>query len=175
MLMVREDVKLLVIDYAELVQDDGASEEQRVTGIFKAAKHIARARNIPVIVLSQLNRQVENEVSKIPNLRHLRYGGEQVADSVWFTYYPYMYQRNGEIVHPPDEYGFQQLEGGNVEKKLRINKHLWFLVIGKARFGATGHVRFNVVPELVLITDYQKGSEVTGIVKLNTRSVEDDF
>jgi replicative DNA helicase len=178
MMMAHEDVRLLVVDFAEMVADQGWSEEERVSGIFRAAKEIAKVRHIPVVVLSQLNRQVEATPSRIPGLHHLRWGGagEAVADSVWFSYYPWLYQARGEYVQVPSDMGFQAVDDvdtASVRKtKTAINKSKWYLIVAKARYGRVGHVTFNIVPEFTLIADYDPSSEERGIVRLNP---SDDF
>ena len=62
----------------------------RVSGIFRAAKSLAKNLNIPVMLLSQLSRDVDKTETKLPALRHLRYGGgaEATADYVMFCMPP---------------------------------------------------------------------------------------
>ncbi len=168
------DLKLLIVDFAEMVADDGKSEEARVSGIFKAAKNIAKLQNIPVIILSQLNREVEREQSRIPGLHHLRWGGaaEAVADSVLFTYYPYLYQARGETIHPPSDFGFLDMVQHG-DRATKVNKSMWWLIVAKSRYGSSGLIRFNVVPEYTVITDFQQSTKTDGVVTLKTMRVDD--
>jgi replicative DNA helicase len=84
-------IKLLVIDYMQLVQTSQRRDSMReqVTDISQGIKRIARELDIPVIVLSQLNRDVEQRKGK-PRLSDLRESGaiEQDADEVWFIHFP---------------------------------------------------------------------------------------
>ncbi len=170
MMMAHESVRLLVVDFAEMLADEGENEEERVSGIFRAAKQIAKVRHIPVIVISQLNRQVEYQASRIPGLHNLRWGGasEQAADSVWLSYYPFAYQSRGEAISVPSDLGYQGSDQyGDPRTKDRVNKSLWYLIVAKNRYGNVGVVKFNVVPEYTLIVDYQEESARDGVVRLS--------
>ncbi|MBI4319691.1 MAG: AAA family ATPase, partial [Chloroflexi bacterium] len=178
-MMAHEDVRLLVIDFAEMVADRNKNEEQRVSNIFRAAKEIAKVRNIPVMILSQLSRNVERTTSRIPGLQDLRWGGagEAVADNVWFCFYPYMYQARGETILVPSDLGFHGLDTDyepDRRVKEKVNKSKWFLIIAKSRYGGLGHVKFNVVPEYTLIVDYDERTERDGVVRLKS-AAEDEF
>lgn len=79
----------LGIDYLQrLSGGDGQNETQRIGNIAKGFKNIAKGLNIPVHLLSQLNRGVENRGVKVPLLSDLRDSGEveQEADMVRFIY-----------------------------------------------------------------------------------------
>jgi len=80
---------LVVIDYLGLVDPPPATNRnEEVTAISKAIKMAARSNRVPVIVLTQLNRSVEQREDKHPELRDLRDSGslEQDADIVVFVY-----------------------------------------------------------------------------------------
>jgi replicative DNA helicase len=81
---------LIVIDYLQLMQSRGRSEnrQQEVSDISRSLKSLAREINVPVISLSQLSRAVEQRTDKKPYLADLRESGslEQDADMVAFLY-----------------------------------------------------------------------------------------
>jgi replicative DNA helicase len=89
-----QKLDLLVIDYLQLIsspQDSrGAKQNEsvRIGEISRALKLLAKEHNIPVIVLSQLNREVEHRQSGRPQLSDLRDSGaiEQDADIVMFIH-----------------------------------------------------------------------------------------
>lgn len=80
---------LVIIDYLQLITptDKKAIREQQISEISRTLKGIALELQIPIICLSQLNREAEKEV---PRLSHLRESGaiEQDADIVLFPYRP---------------------------------------------------------------------------------------
>jgi replicative DNA helicase len=86
-------VRLMLFDFVELGGDDGNNEENRVSSIHKHLKGIAKTLDIPVIGLSQLNRDVEKRADKMPQLGDLRGSGmgEQIADKVVFIMRPEYY------------------------------------------------------------------------------------
>lgn len=76
---------LIVIDYLQLINgvDSRVGREQQISEISRGVKSMAKELNIPVIVLSQLNRESEKE-RRQPRLSDLRESGsiEQDADLV---------------------------------------------------------------------------------------------
>ena len=88
-----KDLGLIVVDYLGLVQlaskSKGAeSRQEEVRRISLALKDLARNLNIPVVVVSQLNRDVEKRDNKRPMMSDLRDSGniEQDADIVMLIY-----------------------------------------------------------------------------------------
>jgi len=73
-----------------------ASPVQQVTENSRALKILAKELNVPVLVLSQLSRAVEQRVPQIPRLADLRESGaiEQDADVVMFIYREDAYNEN---------------------------------------------------------------------------------
>lgn len=86
-------VDLIIIDYIQLMEGSGNTRDEAISGISRGIKAIAKELSVPVIVLSQLNRSVEDTKDKRPMLRHLRESGaiEQDADLVLFLYRPEYY------------------------------------------------------------------------------------
>lgn len=83
---VRRDsgLDLIIIDYIGLMKSEGENETHRISTISRDLKILAKDFNVPVIALSQLNRNLENRDNKRPMLADLRQSGslEQDADLV---------------------------------------------------------------------------------------------
>lgn len=80
------DLKMVVIDYLQLLTSGKKveSRQQEVSEFSRALKLLAKELGVPVIAISQLNRQAEQSKDKKPELSHLRESGslEQDADVV---------------------------------------------------------------------------------------------
>lgn len=88
-LQVEEGLKLLVVDYLQLVRGRGLENRvQEVSEITQGLKNLARELKIPVLACSQLSRAVEVRGGQRPRLADLRESGsiEQEADVVMFLY-----------------------------------------------------------------------------------------
>lgn len=85
-----KNIGLVIIDYLQLMESTVKSENQvlRISEITRNLKIMAKEIDIPVILLSQLNRGVEGRTDKRPMLSDLRESGsiEQDADIVMFLY-----------------------------------------------------------------------------------------
>ena len=92
----RKKVSLVVIDYLGLcsTRERVQSEEVRVSRISWKCKQMAKRSNVPVMLLSQLSREVEKRANKRPQLSDLRYSGaiEQDADMVLFPWWSQKYE-----------------------------------------------------------------------------------
>jgi replicative DNA helicase len=81
----QHDVKCIMIDYMQLIDNPGPdNRQQQITEISRAVKSVARELNIPVLCLSQLNRAPEGRDGHRPRMSDLRESGsiEQDADVV---------------------------------------------------------------------------------------------
>tara|TARA_A100001234_G_scaffold211382_1_gene211903 strand:- start:2820 stop:4178 length:1359 start_codon:yes stop_codon:yes gene_type:complete len=93
-------VKLIVVDYIQLMQMPGKTENRvnELSDISRSLKYLAKEVNAPVIVLSQLNRAVEQRPNKRPQMSDLRDSGaiEQDADLIFMLYRDYLYSNDEE-------------------------------------------------------------------------------
>lgn len=124
-------IRLVIIDYFQLISTPYRSNRTRhdeLTEIMHTLKIMARKLDIPIILLSQLNRGVEdrgfNNDGKRPQLRDLRECGviEEDSDIVLF-------------IHRPEYYHIYQDENG------RDLHGLAQIIIAKHRMGPTGDVQ----------------------------------
>ena len=120
-------VKLIVIDYLQLCNASSSrveNRQQEVAMISNGVKALAKELNVPVIVLSQLNRELEKDKNRKPRLSDLRESGaiEQDADLI-------------ALLYKPDE-GKEDEDGAPQDQEaIPVN-----LLIAKQRNGPTGDV-----------------------------------
>ncbi|MFM1784145.1 MAG: replicative helicase [Actinomycetota bacterium] len=92
------DLKLVVIDYIQLMSSGKKveSRQQEVSEFSRALKLLAKELGIPVVALSQLNRNTEQSKDKRPELSHLRESGslEQDADVVVLLHREGIYEKD---------------------------------------------------------------------------------
>ncbi|WP_195338064.1 replicative DNA helicase [Alistipes onderdonkii] len=135
---------MVVIDYLQLLdtstRNPNSTREREIAAASRAAKLLAKELDVPVILLSQLSRKVEERADKTPLLSDLRESGaiEQDADMVLFLDRPVMYGRT-EI--DAGRYGIIPAEGVGL---MHITKH---------RAGATGCICFRHNESLTQISD----------------------
>jgi replicative DNA helicase len=136
---------IIFIDYLQLCREKGTdnrNREQEVSAMSREAKIIAKELDVPVILLSQLSREVEKRKEKgnIPQLSDLRDSGaiEQDADLVIFIYRPAYYGANAE-----DKQG-NPIDTTNYGE----------LLIEKNRDGACGRVNFRHNVGMTKMYDY---------------------
>ncbi len=88
---------LIVIDYLQLIEPDNSRDprQEQVAKIARRLKGMARELEVPLLCLSQLNRQAEDGKDHRPKLSHLRESGaiEQDADVVMFVHREEYYHR----------------------------------------------------------------------------------
>ncbi len=139
-LKMQADIKLVIIDYLQLVSGPPNSEnrQQEVSAISRSLKALAKELAIPVIALSQLSRASEQRggENRRPQLSDLRDSGaiEQDADVVLFIYRPEMNER------PYDDQGNPRMLTGTTDIPLDGYSEV---IIGKQRNGPTGHIRLH--------------------------------
>jgi replicative DNA helicase len=135
------DIRCVIVDYLQLMHLGSAkveSRQQEITTISRYIKALARELNIPVVVLSQLNRAPEGREDHRPRMSDLRESGsiEQDADVVM-------------LLHREDYYhrGDENYQRGNTAE----------LIIAKQRNGPTGNVKLTFREKF---TRFENASEV---------------
>lgn len=109
----KHGIRMVIIDYLQLMSCKSLGKntirEQEIATITRTLKRLAKELKIPIILLSQLGRDVETRGDKRPQLKDLRESGaiEQDADVVAFIYRPSYYGIE------PDEEMLEQ--GANTE------------------------------------------------------------
>ncbi len=124
------ELGLIVIDYLQLIQPDMPSDprQEQVAKMARRLKGLARELKVPVLCLSQLNRQAEDSRDHRPKLSHLRESGaiEQDADVVMFVHREAYYHK------------------GNPDSDISENDAL--IIVEKQRNGPTGDVELHWEP-----------------------------
>jgi replicative DNA helicase len=136
----QSDVKLIIVDYLQLLSGPPNSEsrQQEVSAISRSLKALAKELEVPVVALSQLSRASEQRggENRRPQLSDLRDSGaiEQDADVVLFIYRPEMNER------PYDDQGNPRMVTGTTDIPLDGYAEV---IVGKQRNGPTGHIRLH--------------------------------
>ncbi|MEE8484834.1 MAG: replicative DNA helicase [Nitrospinota bacterium] len=131
-LMAEKGLDIIIIDYLQLLHSRNKSENRNLElgEMTRSLKGLARELNVPVVVISQLSRKVEDRPNKRPQLADLRESGsiEQDADLVCFVYREEYYLKNED----------DPQKKADAEGKAD-------LIIAKQRNGPTGtvHLTFN--------------------------------
>ncbi|KUO08669.1 replicative DNA helicase [Streptomyces sp. DSM 15324] len=117
----RNDIRLVIIDYLQLMQSGGKrseSRQQEVSDMSRNLKLLAKELEVPVIALSQLNRGPEQRTDKKPMVSDLRESGsiEQDADMVI-------------LLHREDAYEKESPRAGEAD-----------IIVGKHRNGPTATI-----------------------------------
>jgi replicative DNA helicase len=133
------DIKLLVVDYLQLMQGRGLDNRvQEVSEISRGLKGIAREVDVPVIALSQLSRAVESRQDHRPVLSDLRESGsiEQDADLVAFIHREEIYNPNTD------------------------RKNIADVILAKHRNGPVGQVSLRFFPAQTRFADLELGRQM---------------
>jgi replicative DNA helicase len=98
-LIPSKPLKLVVVDYLQLMKgqrEKGDTREREVASLSNGLKNLAKQENIVVIAVSQLNRELEKQKDRRPQLKDLRESGalEADADNIYFLYRESYYDRN---------------------------------------------------------------------------------
>jgi len=153
---------LIVIDYLQLISSNGRSENrvQELSAMTRSLKIMAKELNVPVLVLSQLSRSVEQRDNKKPMLSDLRESGsiEQDADIVMFVYREiyYMKQAGDPARHQnetPDKYALRLQEWK--QKMLEVENQAK-VIVAKNRHGSTRDIDLFFADKYGSFTDLQK-------------------
>lgn len=144
-LVKKENIGIIMVDYLQLMtwgSDTKGNREQEVSNISRSLKAIAKDLNIPIIALSQLNRQVETRTGKDkrPQLADLRESGaiEQDADMV-------------VMIHRPEYYGqLEDSEGNSLRGIAEI-------IVAKHRNGALDTIQVRFKKDFAKFTELENG------------------
>lgn len=136
----RHGVRLIVIDYLQLMRGDSTkgNREFEIAGISRALKALAKELHVPVLALSQLNRDLEKRSEKRPQLSDLRESGqlEQDADVVMFIYRDQVYNKS----HNNQNHGKAEI------------------IVAKHRNGPIGFATVLFDPETTTFRNFYRGS-----------------
>ena len=136
----RTPLSLIVVDYLQLLKptDVRMPREQQIAEASRGIKALAKELKIPVIVLSQLNREADKD-RRDPRLSDLRESGaiEQDADLVFFLSIPNVKE---EKTSTPQELG---------ERKI---------IVAKNRNGATGSILLTFLNEFTRFENHASSS-----------------
>lgn len=118
-------VKIVAVDYAQLLKGDGDAEHERIGDVSQRMKAMALKHDLILLLLAQLNRGIEAREDPTPTLADLKGSGslEQDADIVLFTIWPWKFDNSYQN---PREYRIYQGKNrsrgiGEAIVEMRIN------------------------------------------------------
>jgi replicative DNA helicase len=99
-MVARWGIKIAIVDYLQLLDSTSRrakNRQEEIADISKGIKALSKELGIPIILLSQLNREVERDKARKPRMADLRESGaiEQDADLVGLLYQPYRDENDG--------------------------------------------------------------------------------
>lgn len=117
-----DGVRVVAVDYVQLLDAYGRSEYEQVTAASKRLKNIAVSTGVAMIVVSQFNREIERRDSHVPQLADLRGAGqlEQDARLAIFTHYPRKYDEHAD----PDALELHVKKNSNGPSDIVVNVRL---------------------------------------------------
>ena len=146
---------LIIIDYLQLIAgtDSKIQREQQIAEISRGVKGLAKELNIPVIVLSQLNRESERE-GRQPRLSDLRESGaiEQDADLVLI-----LSKTLDELKQKNEEVGLTDEISPDASRNLEgANVVIRDLIIAKQRNGPVGTIHLTYLKPYTRFENYTR-------------------
>lgn len=147
------DIQCIFLDYLQLMSGSNKrseSRQQEITEISRYLKALARELDIPVVVLSQLNRAAEGREDHRPRMSDLRESGsiEQDADVIMLLHREAYYQRKKDFDQDQEADPMDDFEDNTAE-----------VIIAKQRNGPTGTVKLIFRDKL---TRFENASFVEG-------------
>ena len=133
-LSARHPLGMIIVDYLQLIAptDPQTPREQQVAEISRGLKGLAKELDVPVLVLSQLNRSAEKE-NRTPKLSDLRESGsiEQDADVVLM------------LARPKD-----------ADEKFQVAADSAELIVAKQRNGPVGELKLTFLRDITRFENY---------------------
>ena len=135
----KHGIDMIVVDYLQLMTGGGRfeSRQQEISAISRGLKSVARELSVPVLALSQLNRDVENRDDHRPRMSDLRESGAIEQDA-----YVLLLLHRDDYFNPTEE-----------------NRGLAQVIIAKQRNGPTGEVALRFFREFMRFENYTRSAE----------------
>lgn len=164
----KHNVGLIVVDYLQLMTASGRRNDhnrvQEVSEISQGLKQIARDLDVPVLVASQLSRNVESRDNKRPLLSDLRESGsiEQDADVVSFLYREeyYLSRALGGTTESDTSSDAERRKLADSKDRLERMRGITELIISKNRKGPTDTIRLFFQAETTTFQSFAAGGPV---------------
>jgi len=128
-----------VVDYLQLMSGEGmkfaGNRVLEISEISRALKELAKELSVPIVVLSQLSRNVEQRIDKQPQLSDLRDSGaiEQDADGVLMLFREEYYDTDTDRKGATDVFVRKNRNGPIGEVELYFDKQtMKFVSLGDA-------------------------------------------
>jgi replicative DNA helicase len=141
--LIKQQIDIVFLDYLTLINTPSRKDrfDLAIGELTGALREFAKETGLPIVILSQLNREVEKRSDKRPQLSDLRESGsiEQDAKTCLFLY-------------RPSNYGIDPFASTGNEFKTKDGQSLkaeeyFEVIIGKARNGKVGITTLQYIPK----------------------------
>lgn len=148
---VQQNIDIVIIDYLQQIKPTYKKEryDLEIGALSNDLRIFAKETGTPIIILSQLNREVERRQYSRPIISDLKESGsiEQDAKTILLLYFPFKYGISPRSPYYKETFDFDLDNYSDAKGNKIPNEEYYNIIIGKARSGRTGNVHLKFLPQ----------------------------
>lgn len=156
---VQQNIDIVIIDYLQQIKPTYKKEryDLEIGALSNDLRIFAKETGTPIIILSQLNREVERRQYSRPVISDLKESGsiEQDAKTILLLYFPFKYGISPRSTYYKETFDLDLDNYSDSKGNKILNEEYYNIIIGKARSGRTGNVHLKFLPQ------YSKYEEIS--------------